>query len=88
MEFAELFGAVFVVLAMWAIFAGSGWYIAKAMGRNPIEGLILGLLFGPIGLLIETGIGLYSAINAPPPPPDQVRVTLSPRSSATDLRRR
>ncbi len=81
-------GAGVVILLIWAIFAGSGWYISKAAGRNPAEGLVLGLLFGPIGLLIALGIGLVVALKAPGPPPGEVKVTLSPRSNSTGVQRR
>jgi hypothetical protein len=42
-----------VVLIMWSIFTVAGFFLAKARGRNPREGAILGLLLGPVGLIVE-----------------------------------
>jgi hypothetical protein len=42
-----------IVVAASAAFAGLGYYVADQKGRSPAEGLLLGLLFGPLGCLIE-----------------------------------
>lgn len=42
-----------LALCVWAaIFCGAGAYISTEKGRNPAEGVVLGLLFGPIGLIV------------------------------------
>lgn len=42
------------VLAMaWMLFVGFGWWIALQKNRRGTEGAILGLLFGPLGCLVE-----------------------------------
>lgn len=44
---------MFIILLMiWALFAGLGYYVAQQKGRPEIEGLLLGFLFGPLGCLI------------------------------------
>jgi hypothetical protein len=43
-----------VVLAVvWIACAGLGYWVASEKGRNPVEGLILGLVFSVIGVFIE-----------------------------------
>lgn len=37
---------------LWAIFAGLGYYVAGQRGRPEVEGVVLGFLFGPLGVLI------------------------------------
>ena len=41
-----------VILVFWAAMAGLGMYISNAKGREVGEGLLLGLCFGPLGVLI------------------------------------
>jgi hypothetical protein len=41
-----------VILLAWSLFAGLGYYVAIQKGRPPAEGLVLGLLFGPLGCLV------------------------------------
>lgn len=42
------------VLALaWMLFVGFGWWIAVQKNRRGGEGAILGLLFGPLGCLVE-----------------------------------
>lgn len=42
------------VLAMaWMLFVGFGWWVALQKNRRGTEGAILGLLFGPLGCLVE-----------------------------------
>lgn len=41
-----------VMLAIWATFAGYGYWIASIKRRSPKEGLALGLLLGPIGCFV------------------------------------
>jgi hypothetical protein len=45
-------------LAAWVAFVGLGAYVASQKRRSLTEGLILGLLFGPIGAIVE---GLFAA---------------------------
>ncbi|SIO11434.1 hypothetical protein SAMN05444166_2520 [Singulisphaera sp. GP187] len=42
-----------VLLAAWASFAGYGLWIASIKRRSPLEGMLLGLLLGPVGCLVE-----------------------------------
>lgn len=44
---------VLAVLVLWAILAALGRYIAEEKGRNPREGALLAILFGPFGILLE-----------------------------------
>jgi hypothetical protein len=38
---------------LWAaMFGALGWYVAIQCGRSEIEGLVLGVLFGPLGALV------------------------------------
>jgi hypothetical protein len=41
-----------VLMILWLVFAGLGYYVATQRGRPEIEGVILGFLFGPLGCLI------------------------------------
>src|SRR4051812_38392677 len=43
---------VIVLFVIWCSFAGFGWYIAIQKHRSLVEGILLGLLFGPLGCLI------------------------------------
>jgi hypothetical protein len=40
------------LLLFWAAFGALGYYIASQKGRPEAEGLLLGFLFGPFGVLI------------------------------------
>jgi hypothetical protein len=42
-----------IALLIWAASLAGGWFLARSKGRLPWEGLILALILGPIGLLIE-----------------------------------
>jgi hypothetical protein len=44
---------VVAAIVVWASYAGLGARIASQKDREPIEGLLLGLLCGPIGALVE-----------------------------------
>jgi len=44
---------LFLCFLAWCAFAGLGYYIAGQKGRSEAEGLILGFLFGPVGVLVE-----------------------------------
>lgn len=87
MDVAELMGAIIIVGMMWAIFMGTGWYMSRAMGRPPWEGLVLTFLFGPLGLLLAAAVGFVVALKAPGPPPGEARVTLS-KPPSTGVQRR
>lgn len=41
------------VTALWIAFPALGFYVAKQKGRSIVEGIILGVLFGPLGVLVE-----------------------------------
>jgi hypothetical protein len=42
-----------VSAAVWVVYAGGiGWYVASAKGRGGLEGIILGVLAGPVGWLV------------------------------------
>ena len=62
MEYVLVFGVT------WAAFAGLGAFIASAKSRPVREGLLIGLLFGPLGCLIEallpTGVAAGGASSA------------------------
>ena len=40
-----------IVLMAWVAFSGLGYYIACEKNRSPIEGALIGFLFGPVGCL-------------------------------------
>jgi hypothetical protein len=63
-------GPLYIVVALaWFAMAGLGAYIA-AQKRRPIEeGVILGLLFGPLGVLVEGLLPTFERIDAPKRPP-------------------
>ena len=61
----------FLALVGWLAFAGLGAWVATQKGRGPAEGLILGLLFGPYGTLIEA---LLPNQEGGPPGPDHTAV--------------
>lgn len=44
---------ILFVVILWVIFALFGAYVASQKNRAGMEGLILGFLFGPLGVLIE-----------------------------------
>lgn len=52
----------------WLACAGLGGYVSAQKGRNPGEGVVLGLLFGPLGvvvaLLLPTVATLYPRLRA------------------------
>jgi hypothetical protein len=41
-----------ILLMVWAAFGALGYYIAVQKGRPEAEGLLLGFLFGPLGVLL------------------------------------
>ena len=41
-----------ILLIVWAAFGALGYYIATQKGRPQAEGLLLGFLFGPLGVLL------------------------------------
>jgi hypothetical protein len=47
----ELF--LLIAVASGVVFGGLGWWIATQRNREPVEGLLLGAFFGPLGVLIE-----------------------------------
>jgi hypothetical protein len=44
---------LFGLIAWCAIFGGLGAWVAKQCGRDSFEGGMLGVLFGPFGVLVE-----------------------------------
>jgi hypothetical protein len=47
-------GMLALYAVVWLVLFGSlGYWVAHQCGRNPDEGMILGFLFGPIGVLVE-----------------------------------
>ena len=44
---------VVAVLVQLFVFGYFGFWVAGQCGRNPLEGYILGALFGPIGVIVE-----------------------------------
>src|SRR4051812_31609573 len=45
-----------MALLVWSTFAGYGCWIANIKRRRPGEGIALGLLFGPIGCIVEASL--------------------------------
>lgn len=41
------------IAAFWIYWSALGYWIALQKRREPFEGLVLGLLFGPLGAIIE-----------------------------------
>jgi hypothetical protein len=41
-----------ILIPIWIVMGAFGAWVAMAKNRSPIEGLVLGLLFGPFGVLI------------------------------------
>ena len=44
---------LFLLIAFWVASGILGAWVAGQKGREPIEGFVLGLFFGPIGAVIE-----------------------------------
>jgi hypothetical protein len=45
---------VAVGLGAWSIYFGAlGWYVATVKERDPLEGILLAILAGPLGVLLE-----------------------------------
>jgi hypothetical protein len=45
---------VAVGICVWCVYFGTlGWYVAKVKGRDPLEGILLAILAGPLGVLLE-----------------------------------
>jgi hypothetical protein len=42
-----------IIIVLWVVMSAFGFWVASQKNRNPVEGLLLGLLFGPFGVLIE-----------------------------------
>jgi hypothetical protein len=76
---AESSGLIAVFLALWVLWAIvalvvcalTGYYISAEKGRGGFEGFLLGLLFGPFGLLLTVLM---------PEPPERVRPVFPPAS--------
>lgn len=60
-----------VLVFIWITWGAAGAYIGQQKGRGPFEGFILGLILGPIGLVIE----IWQAPQPPKPPPGRRVVT-------------
>jgi hypothetical protein len=77
MEMAFVLGVIAVML----IFGAFGRYVAAEKNRDPGEGFLLGLLFGPLGVLVEACLP-----NIPPPatpaPPSSAEIALMRRQEA------
>jgi hypothetical protein len=71
-------------LAAWACYFGClGWYVATVKRREPLEGILLAVLAGPVGLLL---IALFpmgevspAAVVEPVEPEIAAKTTLRPR---------
>lgn len=47
------FVTISVILCAWVVaFGALGGYVSVQVDRDPAEGLILGVLFGPLGVLV------------------------------------
>jgi hypothetical protein len=44
--------AVLAAVAAWVALGLLGWYVSAQKGRPAAEGVLLGLLFGPLGVLV------------------------------------
>ncbi|WP_148590416.1 hypothetical protein [Aquisphaera giovannonii] len=43
-------------IAFWVASAIGGGYVAYHKGRSPIEGIVFGVVFGPLGMLTMAGL--------------------------------
>ena len=62
METLIVIGYAVAVLVSWFGMAWIGSYVSSQKGRSPAEGALLGLLLGPIGLVIAA---VLPTLNAP-----------------------
>lgn len=73
----EAFFTLLVFCVFWTIVALTGRWLSKATGRNGNEGLILCMLFGPLGLILVCVIGVVAAIRSQPQPQEARRTTVT-----------
>lgn len=59
--------AVVAAVLVWILFVGLGAYISTQKNRQAIEGVLLALLFGPLGLIVAALLPT-KAPAAPPAP--------------------
>lgn len=71
----EAFFTLLVFCVFWTIVALTGRWLSKATGRSGNEGLILCMLFGPLGLILVCVIGVVAALRAQSPQPRAPRRT-------------
>src|SRR5262245_3455335 len=79
----EFMGSIIIILVvgLWVLFGWLGWVIGQANGRSDF-GVAMGLLFGPIGLLIVACMPpVAKRVNGPggeatPPSPDDIQTHL------------
>jgi hypothetical protein len=45
-----------LIIIVWITFAGYGYWVATVKRRHPGEGLFLGLLLGPVGVIVEASL--------------------------------
>jgi hypothetical protein len=58
-------GTLIVIVLIEAAFGGLGAWIAGQKRRSPVEGLILGVVFGPVGAIVEALLPLGDRIPQP-----------------------
>jgi len=64
--------AAFGALIYFTVFGLAGSYVAEQNGRSLLEGVCFGLVFGPLGLVIEACLPTQQR-TATPPTPSQKR---------------
>lgn len=73
---------LFVVVAIgWLTMAALGAWVADQKFRSMAEGFVLGLLFGPLGVIVE-------ALLPRPQPPGPPRPRVTPAGEPREERRR
>lgn len=65
--------AVVAAVLVWILFVGLGAYISTQKNRQAIEGVLLALLFGPLGLIIAALLPTKPMVPPPPQAPMQQR---------------
>lgn len=67
-----------ILVFVWLTWGAIGAYLSQQKGRGPGEGFLLGVVLGPLGLVIE----IWQAPK-PPKPPTGRRVATCPVCNAT-----
>lgn len=72
---------IFLIVSAWLIVFGAfGGYVSIQVGREPAEGLILGALFGPLGVIVAALLPADPML----PSDDTNRTFVDPRDAEDD----